>query len=229
MKNGLVITGMLIALIGLVSMPCSSIQHEETSAPSVKVEKTWSISDTFHKGQILTFSFSPHPDWKLYPYPGLEVADEPPYSKYFMVNIKNTYTDDYTSIKVVLAPPVGTIPGPPYDFELGIYDIKVEHHGAITIEDYPDEITGIAKDDGLYSIDCSLIPDNVLDEYLNGTLWNHPASKPQLTLEKVTIKTETPYELLFPIGVTLTIVGAMILVWGSKSKQRTVTRRKVRR
>lgn len=226
-KEGLVITGILIMLIGLVSISRSNIQQKESNTQSVKVENKWSISDSFQKGQTLTLNFLPHADWSLHPYPDL---GEPAYSKHFMVNIKNTETNDYTLIKVILVPPEGTVPGPPYGFLLSVYGIEVVHHGAITIEDYPYEITGIAKDDGLYRIDCSLIPDNVLDTDLEGNLWPHQASPPpEFTLDKITIETKNPYRFLLPVGATLSIVGVIISIWGAKSKERRITRKRVRR
>lgn len=225
MRKGLVTMGVLILFIGLVSLTISNIQEKEFSKTSLRVENKWSAQDSFQKGENLTLRFFPHRDWSLPQYPEL---GGPPYSKFLMVNITNVDTYSYTLIKVTLVPPSDSIPPePPYAFLLLPYGIEVVHHGAIIIEDYPDEINGIAKSSGRYRVRCSLMPDSVIDRDAEGNPWSHPASPPtELTLGRVTTEMKKRYTSLLPVGATLSVIGLIVSIWGAEAEEPKLARKR---
>ncbi|MDH5690298.1 MAG: hypothetical protein OEY81_02565, partial [Candidatus Bathyarchaeota archaeon] len=223
MKKALTIIGILFLLIGLVSISRSSVQDIETNTQLVNEKQDqWIISGNYKGGENLSLNFIPHTEWSRPPYPpdGIET----PYSKLFTVNITNTAVNSYTLIEVVLALslPLGVPPSKPYDYFLYVYSEEVTHHGAITIEDYPDKINGIAEDDGLYQVKCSLDPSVVMGD----DLLPHPASPPrELTLYSITSEAKYSYNLLLPTGISFCIIGLIASIWGVKTKNHKTTRK----
>lgn len=218
MRKRLVTIGILILLVGLSTVTISNIEVKEFNKTSLKVENKWSVQNSFQKGENLTLRFFPHIDWSLPLYPEL---GEPLYSKWLMVNITNVDTHHYTLIKVILTPPGDAIPPePPYDFFLLPYAIEVLHNDAILIGDYPEEINGITRSSGRYRAQCSLVPEIVLDEDLEGNPWSHPVPPPtELTLGKVTTKVAKHYIVLLPVGAAVSVIGLVISIWGAEAKE----------
>jgi len=227
MKKALTIMGILFLSIGLVSISRSSMQDIDTNTQLVNEKQDqWTVSGSFQQGENLSLHFLPLKEWSRPPYPPDGV--ETPYSKLFTVNITNAAADSYTLIEVVLglSLPPGVPPSKPYDYSLYIYSTEVTHHGAITIEDYPDKINGIAEDDGLYQVKCSLDPSVVMGD----DLLPHPASPPrELTLYRITTETKHSYNLLLPTGISFCIIGLIISIWSAKTKKRKITSKRVRR
>lgn len=221
MKKGLVIIGILLLLAGLVSISTSNVKQNKIDEQPPKVaQETWNISDNFQKGENLTLAFQPGWDWNLYPYlPPDVVPNIPPIYevKQFTVNITNIDAGQYTLIDVTLGRPAEE--GPRESF-LRIYEIDIVHHGAIRIGDSPEQITGTAKNDGVYQVNCWLTPSHVIDQYANGTITNRKVNPPaELRLVRTIIEDKNPYGFLLPVGGTLSIAGVILSVWGAKTHQ----------
>jgi hypothetical protein len=230
LKKLSVVAGLIILFSGLILTSSSSYQYQVTGKEEIaSISDTWSISGYFKKGENLTLEFTQHPDWRYLYY--LEPEEgEPFYIKHFMVNITNVADNTYTLFKVVLMPPSGVIPGPPYTFMLYPSEIDVIHHSALIVEDQPEKIGGTVKSDGNHSIKCWLDPEYVMDNDPDtGEPWPHPASSPRkLTLHRVTAETMHPYGFLLPIGATTIAFGSVMFILGVRSKRRKTLRKALR-
>jgi len=220
MNKWILSIGTIILLAGLILVSCSNMQEQVINQQlEANVEKRWNISGVFQQGENLTLDFRVHSDWSLPIY-----DQDPEYSmsvKYFFVNITNTVASNYTLIQITLVPPV--VPQPPYSFLLSPVEIRVIHHGGITIEDFPTSlpVSGIAKDDGLYLLNCSLFPPIVQDTDLSGNPWTHDASPPpSLYLYKETQEIEYPYSFLLPLGIPISICGVGTSIWGARPQSK---------
>ena len=221
MNKWIVSIGIIILLAGLILVSCSNMQEQVINQHlEANAERKWNISGVFQQGENLTLDFRVHSDWSL---PFYELDPEYATSvKYFSVNITNTVANNYTLIQITLVPPV--VPEPPYNFLLSPSgEIRVTHHGGITVEDFPKSlpISGIAKDDGLYLLTCSLFPPLVQDRDLSFNPWTHDASPPPaLYLYKKTRETEYPYSFLLPLGISISICGIGTSMWGTRPQSK---------
>jgi len=218
MNKWIISIGIIILLAGLILVSSSNVQEQEINQQlEASAERQWNISGVFQQGENLTLDFRPHSDWSLpfyEPYPEYAMS-----VKYFYANITNTVANNYTLIKVTLVPPV--VPEPPYSFLLYPESITVIHHGGITVEDCPEKIGGIAKDNGLYLVNCSLFPPLVQDRDLQGNPWPHDASPPPwFYLYKEKWETKYPYNFLFLLGISISICGIGASMWGARSQRK---------
>jgi len=209
--------GLIILFAGLIlTFSFGTIQQQRTLKQEVAhVNDRWIISGTFKKGENLTLGFSIQPDWSMPTYYGFD-EDPPVYKKYFMVNVTDTNTGNFTLFNVILMPPLGeTPPSYPYNFLLGIALIKVDHHGALIADDFPRyRIEGIVNNAGEYVVKCWLDPEYVL-------LTRAPASPPKdLYLYAVSVETTYPYSFLLPLGISTVAIGMVATVWGVKGQKR---------
>jgi len=231
MKKGTAVIGIIVLIVGLVLISRGNIQQASTSETHYEVEHEWSISGYFSEGDNLSLYFVQYGDWSYPVAPGAGYLEVIPYagvmlpSKTLQVNVTNVELNNYTLFEVTLVPPINRVPiREPYNFVLNIFNITVTHHGAITVEDTPDEVRGIVKNDGSYFVNLSLIPNIVADKYLNGTYWHHPVGSPShLRLYRTTTKTDYPYTYLLPAGILVSVTGATILIWSVKSWKQRIT------
>ncbi len=217
-----VAAGLIILFAGLIlTSGVGGFQEEITRDEEVnRLTNSWVISGNFSKGENLTFDLRQHPDWSLPFY-----ADDSPtglYQKYFMANVTDTMTSNYTLFKIVLmVPQASSPPQAPYNFNLFVASIEVLHHGALITEDKPRHAAGgIVKNTGEYHVDCWLDPEYVNDRDLQGNPWPHPASPPELYLFRTTAETTYPYAFLLPLGISTIAVGFVTSVWGARTKRK---------
>jgi hypothetical protein len=230
MKQRIVAIGIVVLLVGLFLILGWSIQKETIKEYSDKVEDEWNITGDFSQGNNLSLYFVQYGDWSYPYYPETVMYAGMSFpAKILKVNITNVELNNYTLFEVTLVPPLKNVPiQEPYNFELQIFNIAVTHHGALTVKDEPDEVCGAIKNDGLYIVNCSLFPDTVIDKYLNGTLWHHSVHPPiELWLYKITVEIERPYTFFLPLGISVSVVGATVIVWWAKGKRRRIARKKV--
>ena len=221
--------GVIVIFIGIVLAPSSGISQEAKSGNTIdSVELEWSVQGYFKQNEILAVDFSPNHDWSL---PMFLPEDVLPAVKYFHINITDPVSKNYTQIEARLTPPIGSSVQPPYNYILALVDFRVIHRGALIEENNP--VTSISygiecgtvRDEGLYTLNCSLDPPIVLDKDLNGTTYSHEASPPsQLRLSKLITQTEYPNSYLLPSGISAIAVGTVLAVWGGTSKRRTPPR-----
>jgi hypothetical protein len=227
MKQRIVAIGIVVLLVGLFLILGWSIQKETIKEYSDKVEDEWNITGDFSQGNNLSLYFVQYGDWSYPYYPDkVDYAGVSLPAKTLTVNVTNVELNNYTLFEITLVPPINHVPiTEPYNFVLQIIDITVTHHGAIVAEDKPDEVCGAIKNDGLYIVNCSLIPDVVIDKYLNGTVWHHRVGPPvELWLYEVTVEMERPYAFLLPFGVVVSVAGVTVLIWGARRKRSRVAR-----
>jgi hypothetical protein len=229
LRKWAVAIGVVFIFTGIILAPSSGISQEAKYGNTIdSVELEWSVQGYFKRGDILAVDFSPNHDWSL---PMFLPEDILPAVKYFYINITDPISKNYTTIEARLTPPIGKNVEPPYNYILALVDFKVSHGGALIEENNPTTSMaygiecGTVKDEGLYSVNCSIDPPIVLDKDLNGTTYSHKASPPsQLILSELTIQTEYPNFYLLPSGISAMAVGAVLAVWGGISKRRTPPR-----
>jgi len=231
MRKGVLTVGIICLLVGLILIASSNVQQASTRKQvNKKVENKWSVSGYFKQGNNLSLYFVRHYDWSLPLTSDGLYMDRVPYggttlpAKILEVNITNVEINNYTLFKVTLVAPVQYAPlieKGMYNFPLVIYSIEVLHHGAIGVEDAPDEVRGIIKNDGLYLVNCSLVPNVVMDKYVNGSDWFHEVGPPdELWLYEITTEIEHPYALFLPLGTLVVVSGAAVSIWSVREKKR---------
>lgn len=214
--------GLVILLAGLfLTYASSAVQQERTETQMIaSLDKSWTISAYFEKGENLTLRFSPHPDWSYLFYLEPE-EDQPLYRKYLWINITDNSTSTLTQFKVTLMPPLGITPAAPYGFLLSIASIETIQNGTLVAEETPDAIGGRVDRSGEYMVECKLEPERVIGEYQIPK----PASPPTLTLNVIRIEVTHPYSSLLPLGISTVAVGAVATAWGAKSLKRKARRK----
>jgi hypothetical protein len=222
--------GILAILIGIVLVPSSGVSQNVNQGSLIDdVQEKWSVQGYLKQNEILLVGFAPSHDWSL---PVYWTEDIVPAIKYFKINITNPVSKNYTLITVGLVPPMGATVEPPYNFILTLYAIKVSHHGALIEQDNPpitsaNEIDcGTVRDEGLYTVNCSIDPLIVLDKDPDtGQTYHRDASPPsEVRLSKAITHTEYPNLYFLPGGISAIAVGAVLSVWGARSKWQKVPR-----
>ncbi len=210
MNKQIVAIGMVVLVVGLVLIASRDYEQEAIKEDFEHVDDQWNISGYFESGDIMNVMFWPYPDWSLLYYlPGYYPM------KIFWVNITDTVGNNYTLFNVTMVPPREHMTlEPPYIWLLNIYEITVTHHGALLVEDKPEDVWGITKTDGIYTINCSLWPPTVRDMHPNQTIWMHDASPPDLRLYRITTEMVRPYTFFLPVGLVVGASGALVSVWG---------------
>jgi hypothetical protein len=224
LRKWAVAIGVVVIFIGIVLAPSSGISQEAKYGTTIEdVGKRWSVQGYFAPNQILAVDFSPDHDWSL---PMFLSEDILPAVKYLHINITNLATKNYTLIDATLAPPMGTPVQPPYMYLLYLVTFKIIHRGALIEENNPTTSSdyglecGTIINEGLYTVNCSLNPPVVIDKDINGTTYHHDASPPEeLRLSILTTQKEYPDSYLLPSGIAAIAVGAVVSVWGVRSKR----------
>lgn len=215
--------GLVILLAGLfLTYAFGATQQQNTETQMIaSLEKSWTISAYFEKGENLTLRFSPHPEWSYLYYLEPE-EDQPLYRKYLWINITDNSTNTLTQFRVTLMPPLeGQPPAAPFGFLLAIASIETIEHGTLVAEETPDAIGGRVDRSGEYMVECELEPELVIDEN-----WiPKRASPPTLTLNVIRIEVTYPYSYLLPLGISTVAVGAVATAWGAKSLRRKARRK----
>lgn len=215
--------GLVILLAGLfLTYAFGAARQERTETQMIaSLDKSWTISAYFEKGENLTLRFSPHPDWSYRFYLEPE-EDQPLYRKYLWINITDNSTNTLTQFKVTLMPPLEYQPPiSPYGFLLGVASIEKTQNGTLVAEEAPKAIGGRVDISGEYMVKCTLEPERVIGE----DQIPKPASPPTLTLNVIRIKVTYPYSSLLPLGISTVAVGAVATAWGAKSLKRKARRK----
>jgi hypothetical protein len=213
--------GIIAIFAGVTFTPSSTIQQRIEHLRKINdITRAWNISGYFRQNENLTLDFSPHIDWSLPKY--YPDVQNPTYVKYFMVNVTNTVSKNYTLFQVTLVTPGDNPPEPPYGFTLELYDIKVSHQGLLITGDSPTYLGGTVPEDGLYIVNCFLVPSTIIDKDPVTLLPypRKPSAPAELILYSVTEETTYPYYFLLPIGVPTLVIGVVLSVWGSRSSRR---------
>jgi len=238
MRKEITVTGgILIFLVGLGCIVNANAHHEVTvyytqdqqkivGSPRVftSVTNKWSITGYFQKGENISIDYRHHADWSLPPYE-FTTLEEQYFDKVkvFVVDIINPIAHNYTEIEayIIIDPPYHIVGEHPF--------LKVVHHGGIKVEDHPNDIGGIIKNDGNYTVTCSLYPSKVQDVIIEDNQTKpiiRDASPPTwLALYKKTKETIYPYIFLLPVGTSLSVIGIITSAWGvKKGIKRIITR-----
>ena len=225
MKKLVLVLGLLIVLIGAFLFLSASKSQESVLTTTVDTtEAKWTVSGYFVQNENLSIRFSPSNDWSLPVYfPDIE---EMPYVKYLWINITCDFSGNYTFMEVSLVPPIGVTPAPPYNFLLSVYAIRINHNDLLIIDDPPSDFGGIVRNNGSYTIDCSLVPASVIDtDAFTMKEYTHAASPPsQLILYKDVAEISYPYALFYSPGLATLIIGTIVTAGGALSKRRKPAR-----
>lgn len=217
--------GLVILLAGLfLTYAFGATQQERTETQMIaSLDKSWTISAYFEKGENLTLRFSPQTDWSYLFYLEPE-EDQPLYRKYLWINITDNSTSTLTQFRVTLMPPLGITPAAPYGFLLSIASIETIQHGTLVAEETPKAIGGRVDRSGEYMVECELEPERVIGE----DRIPKPASPPTLTLNVIRIEVTYPYSSLLPLGISTVAVGAVATAWGVKTRKSKARHKAVR-
>jgi hypothetical protein len=215
--------GLIILLAGLfLTYAFDATQQQRTETQMIaSLDKSWTISAYFEKGQNLTLRPTWPPDWSYRFYLEPE-EDQPLYRKYLWINITDNSTNTLTQFKVTLMPPLeNQPPAAPYGFLLGIASIETIQHGTLVAEETPKAIGGRVDRSGEYMVECRLEPERVIGE----DQIPKPPSPPNLWLNVIRIEVTYPYSSLLPLGISTVAVGAVATAWGAKSLKRKARRK----
>jgi hypothetical protein len=195
----------------------------------------------FSKGDIMSIAIWPVYDWAVPPLAGEGLYLPPNSSQYFSADEVKTFQMNITNSRgnwavievyyITTDPTSGVRPFSEY--------FGVLNHGALILDggypmpgDYKGKATvelGRVPQDGLYNVTCSMDPEMVFDQYINGSIWIHKVSPPSMMwLFRTTEKTPSPY-LLVPIGAPIFVSGSvMTALWGVKRKKKLRDRKMVK-
>jgi len=216
-------SGLIILLAGLLLTYAFVATHQQRTETQMvaSLEKSWTVSAYFEKGENLTLRFSPHPDWSYLYYLEPE-EDQPLYRKYLWINVTDNSTNTLTRLRVTLMPPLRyQPPAAPFGFLLSVASIEMIQNGTLVAEETPKAIGGRVDRSGEYMVECALEPEMVIDENRNPKL----ASPPALDLNVVRVEVTYPYSYLLPLGISTVAVGAVATAWGAKSQKRKPRRK----
>lgn len=233
--------GAVAILAGLLLASFSNTQIQANESTYVQNTNQWSISNVFEENETIGFSFRPSYDWPIETPDMYYVNVTGTYApvKYLEANITNPNLN-HTAIRIILVIDLkrGTATPLPDYFEAfnnslsdwqwvnssrGFYDSE---EAILISKGYPriDTIKGesvfqLGKTtvSGEYNLTCQLDPENVLDRYVNGTIWPHRAFPPAyLMLYKTKENTIQPYASLLPVGLATATLGITVIVWSFK-------------
>lgn len=205
MRKAVLVLGIILLFAGVILAAVSLQKEEKTRNRLIKSETKlplqeevkwgkWQASAQFNKSEKMLVDFSPPTGETL---PDGEAT--------FYINITDpqggTTTFNLTLVKGVFSP------------TLQLY--LQSNDGGLTVENQPHQIGGTTKYEGQYTVDVYSWKGIIVNYYYppNGTLG-------YIDLYEVIVERNYPNLIALPIGIAPIVIGAFLLVWGTRSKKR---------